>query len=305
VRSNSSLVSRLGLGAFVLALIVFLIPLVYALLGVAGVTHADSWEDINNLLSAAVIVGIVAVGLASVATVLNLPGVFSNPRHSGGALIASVLLMLLSVGFFFGIVQPRAADVQHIEYSEVPFLHAMNDNCETPLNIAIEDLTTIRNFADSTKTSDSGYAAGIGTYTNLLRTDEAKLIDGIQAVQQAAVPASEYQSLKDECLKSLKGMVNILDSSSAITVLTPLDKLLSPTVSIFGLLTASSGIVASGKLPSGTVQAFVSQALTKVIPHGTSNITDPTDILVKGVHDRVQGNTVLTVWRWCTASNSC
>jgi hypothetical protein len=283
-------VSRLGLGTFVLALIAFLIPLVYALLGVTGVIQLNSWADINNLVSGAIVVGIVAFLLATLATLLNLPGVLSSPRHSGGALIASVLLLLLAAGFLFGVVPPRVADIQHIEYTELPFLQVIYNSCETPLKLTIEDLETIRNFADSTRASDSGYAGGIGTYIAILHADDAKLADGIQAIQQATVPSPQYQTLKDQCLKALKDKVNFLDNPSAVSVDSPLDRLLGHTVSGFALLTASGDIAATGKLPNGTVQTFVIQVLVQANPQ-LSISADISDIVVKGVNDRLNQDT--------------
>jgi hypothetical protein len=281
--SNSSLMSRLGLGAAFLALIAFLVPVVYALLGATGAVQLNTADDIKNLLTGAVIVGIIALALAVVATLLNLPGLFADPRHSVGALIGSALLLLLSAGFLFGMALPRAAAVQNLQDNIIPFAQTMNDNCAVPLNDTVEDLTTMRNFADTTKASDAGYAGGAGTYISVLRLDDAKLADGIQAVQLTTVPDPKYQTLKDECLKSLKGMLNFLDNAQAVPLPSPFDKLIAPTVSGFTLLNTSVALAASGKLPPGTVQPLISQALTQVINTKNPALTTAANMLSQDI----------------------
>src|SRR5689334_1425593 len=225
MNSNSSLVSRIGFGAAILALIAFLIPVVALLLGVVGAVQMNTSSDITNLLTNAVIVGIIAFALAVIATLLNLPGLFSDPRQGVVTLIGSVLLLLLSAGFLFGLVLPRASAAQNLHDNIIPFAQTMQKSCKAPLNYTIEDLTTIRNFADSMKTSDAGYAGGVGTYISIVHSDDAKLVDGIQAVQAATVPDPKYQTLKDECLKSLKGLEGFLANPAANPVVPPFDAL--------------------------------------------------------------------------------
>src|SRR6185437_8572608 len=123
------------------------------------------------LLTGAVVVGIVAFALAVIATLLNLPGLFSDPRQGVITLIGSVLLLLLSAGFLFGMALPRASAVQNLNDKVIPFAQTMRDNCKAPLNQTTEDLTTILNYANATKTSDKGYAGGVGTYINIVRSD--------------------------------------------------------------------------------------------------------------------------------------
>jgi hypothetical protein len=295
MNSNSSLMSRLGLYAAILALIAFLVPVVALLLGAIGVVQMNSSDDIKSLLTNAVIVGIVALALAVVATLLNLPGLFSEPRQGVVALIGSVLLLLLSAGFLFGMALPRTSAVQNLNDKVIPFARTMQANCATPLNDTKEDLTTIRNFADATKASDTGYAGGVGTYINVLRTDDAKLIDGIQAVQDVTVPDPKYQTLKDECLKSLKSMQAFLDNSKAVPLPAPFDQLVAPTVSGFTLLTTSAA-VAGGKvplptpLPTGTIQTLISQALTQVINTKNDALTKAGDDLTKDIKDGLNNN---------------
>jgi hypothetical protein len=295
MNSNSSLLSRVGLGAAILALIAFLIPLVAMLLGVIGVVQVNSADDIKGLLTGAVIVGIIAFALAVIATLLNLPGLFSDPRQGVITLIGSVLLLLLSAGFLFGMALPRASAAQNLQDKIIPFAQTMQDSCATPLNDTKEDLTTIRNFADATKASNARYAGGVGTYINILHTDDAKLVDGIQAVQSVTVPDPKYQTLKDECLKSLKSMQAFLDNSQAVPLPAPFDKLVSPTVSGFTLL-ATSAAVAGGAvtlptpLPTGTIQTLISQALTQVINTKNETLTKAGDDLTKDIKDGLTNN---------------
>jgi hypothetical protein len=290
MNSNSSLMSRLGLYAAILALIAFLIPVVALLLGVIGVVQMNSADDISSLLSNAVIVGIIAFALAVIATLLNLPGLFSDPRQGVVTLIGSVLLLLLSAGFLFGMVLPRASAAQNLNDKVIPFARTMQANCATPLNDTKEDLTTVRNFADATRASNAGYAGGVGTYINILHSDDAKLVDGIQAVQDVTVPDPKYQTLKDECLKSLKSMQAFLDNSQAVPLPAPFDKLVAPTVSGFTLLTTSAA-VAGGQvplptpLPTGTIQTLISQALTQVINSKNDALTKAGDDLTKDIKD--------------------
>jgi hypothetical protein len=295
MNSNSSLVSRLGLYAAILALIAFLIPVVALLLGVIGVVQMNSADDIKGLLSAAVIVGIIALALAVVATLLNLPGLFSDPRQGVVTLIGSVLLLLLSAGFLFGMALPRASAVQNLNDKVIPFARTMQASCATPLNDTKEDLTTVRNYADATKASDAGYAGGVGTYINILHSDDAKLVDGIQAVQDVTVPDPKYQTLKDECLKSLKSMQAFLDNSQAVPLPAPFDKLVSPTVSGFTLLTTSAAVAGGAvklptPLPTGTIQTLISQALTQVINTKNDALTKAGDDLTKDIKDGLNNN---------------
>src|SRR5262245_20720018 len=109
MNSNSSLMSRLGLGAAILALIAFLVPVVALLLGAVGAVQMNTSDDINGQFTNAVIIGIIAFALAVIATLLTLPGLFSEPRQGLIALIGSALLLLLSAGFLFGMVLPRAS----------------------------------------------------------------------------------------------------------------------------------------------------------------------------------------------------
>ena len=282
--------SRLGLIAFVLAVIAFLVPLVYLLLGAGGLVQLNSADDITRLLTGAVIAGIVAFTLGVVATLLNLPGLFADPRNSLGALIGSVLLLLLSAGFLFGMALPRSAAVQNLHDNIIPFAQTMRDNCKVPLNATIEDLTTVRNFADSTKASDAGYAGGVGTYINVVRSDDAKLIDGIQTVQNLTVPDPKYQTLKDECLKSLKGMQGFLDSPTAVPIPAPYDALLGKGISGVGLLKASVLAASAGTLPTGTVQTLISQVLTQVINAKNDALTKAADDLTKDIKDGLNNN---------------
>jgi hypothetical protein len=288
--SNSSLMSRLGLGAAILALIALLVPAVYLLLGVTGVVQLNTTDDIKNLLTGAVIVGIIALALAVVATLLNLPGLFADPRHSVGALIGSALLLLLSAGFLFGMALPRSAALSNIQDNIKPFAETMRDNCKAPLNAAVEDLTTMRNFADTTKASDAGYAGGAGTYIGVLHKDDGNLASGIAVIQQTEVPDSKYQTLKDECLKSLVGMVNFLDNPTAIPIPAPYDALLGKGISGMGLLNASVLAAASGSLPTGTVQGLISQTLTQVINTKNPALTKAGDDLTNDIKNGLNDN---------------
>jgi hypothetical protein len=307
MNSNSSLMSRLGLYAAVLALIAFLIPVVAVLLGAIGVVQMNTSDDIKSLFSNAVIIGIIALALAVVATLLNLPGLFSEPRQGVLTLIGSVLLLLLSAGFLFGLVLPRASAVQNINDNIVPFAQAMRDNCKTPLNATIEDLRTIRSVSVANNTNDAGYAGTVGTYITTLRTDDAKLADGISGVLQTKVPDPKYQDLKDQCLLSLRGLQGFLDQNGAVPIPAALGTLLAPlapalgssalvangsiaSVSGFGLLNLSVLVAGSGAAPAGTGQTAVTAAMNKVIGSTNQRLTDDSDALVKDIKDGLDNN---------------
>jgi hypothetical protein len=184
----------------------------------------------------------------------------------------------------------------------------MSDSCKAPLNATIDDLTTVRNYADTNKTSDAGYAGGqIGAYINLLHFDDAKLADGIQAVHAATVPDSKYQDLKDQCLLSLRSLQSFLDQPGAIQVPATLGPLLAPigpalganavlvggnvaSVSGFGLLTASILVAGSGAAPTGTAQTIVSQAMTTVINSKNAQLTKDGDQIVQDIKDGLTNN---------------
>ncbi len=308
MKSNSSLMSRLGLYTAILALIAFLVPVVALLLGAIGAVQMNTADDIKSLLTNAVIVGIIAFALAVLATLLNLPGLFSEPRQGVVALIGSVLLLLLSAGFLFGMVLPRVSAVQNLQDNTIPFAKSMNANCKAPLNAIKEDLTNIRNFADSTKASDAGYAGGVGTYIGTLRLDQGLLSDSLYTLQHTTVPDAKYQTLVDECVKSLKGYQGFLTSPQAIPVPATLGPLLAPvapllganavvgsdgsvtSVSGFGLLTASVAVAGSGKAPAGTAQSIVSQAMTTVINTTNDTLTKEGDKLVQDIKDGLNNN---------------
>jgi hypothetical protein len=307
MNSNSSLMSRLGLYAFVLAVIAFLIPVVYLLLGAGGLVQMNTSDDIKRLLTGAVIVGIIAFVLAVLATLLNLPGLFADPRNSLGALIGSVLLLLLSAGFLFGMVLPRAAAVQNLNDNIIPFAQTMNTSCKAPLNAAIEDMRTVRSVAIANNTNDAGYAGGVGTYINVLRIDDGKLADGIGAVQQVKVPDPKYQDLKDQCLLSLRSLLGFLDQNGAVPIPAALGTLLAPlapalgssalvangaiaSVSGFGLLNLSVLVAGSGAAPKGTAQAAVTAAMNAVIGSTNQKLQDDGDALVKDIKDGLDNN---------------
>jgi hypothetical protein len=307
MNSNSSLMSRLGLYAAILALIAFLVPVVALLLGALGVVQMNTSDDIKSLLTNATIVGIIALVLAVLATLLNLPGLFSEPRQGVVTLIGSVLLLLLSAGFLFGMVLPRVSAVQNLNDNVIPFAQTMNASCKAPINTTIEDLRTIRSFATQTLTSDTGYAGGVGTYVNILHSDDAALADGIQAVQNATVPDPKYQDLKDQCLLSLRGMQSFLDAPGKIQVPAALGTLLAPigpalganavlvsgnvaSVSGFGLLTASVLVAGSGVAPAGTAQALVITAMNAVIGSTNDQLTKDGDQIVQDITDGLTNN---------------
>jgi hypothetical protein len=307
MNSNSSLVSRLGLIAAVLALIALLVPVIALLLGAVGAVQMNTSDDITSLLTNAVIVGIIALALAVVATLLNLPGLFSEPRQGLVTLIGSVLLLLLSAGFLFGMVLPRASAVQNLHDNVIPFAQTMNDSCKAPLNHTIEDLRTVRNFATQTLPSDSGYAGGVGTYFGILHSDDGALADGIQAVQNSTAPDPKYQDLKDQCLLSLRGMQSFLDAPGKIQVPAALGALLAPiapalgssavvvsgnvaSVSGFGLLTASVLVAGSGVAPKGTAQGLVVTAMNAVIGSTNDQLTKDGDQIVKDIKDGLTNN---------------
>jgi hypothetical protein len=307
MKSDSSLMSRLGLIAFVLAVIAFLIPVVYLLLGAGGLVQMNTRSDISGLLTGAVIVGIIAFVLALAATLLNLPGLFAEPRNSLGALIGSVLLLLLSAGFLFGMALPRASAVQNLNDNIIPFAQTMNDSCKVPLTATKDDMKVIRNFAEGSKGSDAGYAGGVGTYISILHTDEARLADGISAVQQVKVPDAKYQDLKDQCLLSLKSTLSFLDQPGAVQVPANLAPLLTPiapalgskalvvngtlaSVSGFGLLDASVLVAGSGQAPKGTAQTVVTATMNAVIGTTNQKLQDDGDALVKDIKDGLNNN---------------
>jgi multisubunit Na+/H+ antiporter MnhG subunit len=307
MNSNSSLMSRLGLYAAVLALIAFLIPVVALLLGAIGVVQMNTSDDIKSLLSNAVIVGIIALVLAVVATLLNLPGLFSEPRQGVITLIGSVLLLLLSAGFLFGLVLPRASAVQNINDNIVPYAQAMRDNCKAPLNTTIEDLRTIRSVSVANNTNDAGYAGTVGTYIAVLKQDDGRLADGVGGVLQTKVPDPKYQDLKDQCLQSLRGLQGFLDKPSAVPIPAALGTLLAPlapalgtsavvtngaiaSVSGFGLLNLSVLVAGSGVAPAGTAQTAVTAAMNTVIGSTNQRLTDDGDALVKDIKDGLDNN---------------
>lgn len=307
MKSNSLLLSRLGMGAAILAAIALLIPVVAWLLGAVGAVQMNSKNDISGLLTGAVIVGIIAFALAVVATLLNLPGLFSEPRQGLVTLIGSALLLLLSAGFLFGMALPRAAAVQNLNDNVIPFAQTMRDSCKAPLNATIEDMRTLRSVAIANNTSDAGYAGGVATYIATLRTDDARLADGIAAVNQVKVPDAKYQDLKDQCLLSLKSLESFLVRSGAVPIPAALGTLLAPlapalgtsavvtdgvivSVSGFGLLNLSVLVAGSGAAPKGTAQATVTTAMNTVIGSTNQKLQDDGDALVKDIKDGLDNN---------------
>jgi hypothetical protein len=284
-----------------------LIPAVALLLGVVGAVQMHSSDDINRLLTGAVVVGIVTLALAVVAMLLNLRGLFTDPRQGYGAVIGSALLLLLAAGFIFGMVLPRAWAVQSLTNNSIPFEKSMNDSCNSPLNSTIEDMRTLRNFSQQYGNSDAGYAGGVGTYITNLHLVDAMLADGISGVQQVHVPDAKYQDLKDQCLLSLRSVQSFLDQPGAVQVPANLALLLTPiapqlagkavvvngiiaSVSGFGLLDASVLLAGSGAAPAGTAQAAVTKAMSTVIGSTNEKLKEDSDQLVKDIKDGLNNN---------------
>jgi hypothetical protein len=206
------------------------------------------------------------------------------------------------------MVLPRVSAVQNLQDNTIPFARTMNSNCKAPLNAIKDDLTNIRNFSETTKTSDAGYAGGVGTYVGTLRLDQGLLSDSLYTLQRTSVPDAKYQTLLDECVKSLKGYQALLTSPQAIPVPSTVGPLLAPiapllganavkgsdgsitSVSALGLFTASVAVAASGAAPTGTAQTIVSQAMTTVINTKNDTLTKAGDQLVQDIKDGLNNN---------------
>ncbi len=259
----------------ILGLIAIAIPLLT--LGYAKVTGnitLHSTDQVSSWVTIGVILTVVGAGLGLIGTALNLPGVIKRANGaritstalSGVALVASALFLLL-------MALPRANNLQTFNSTIVPFGHAIQNDCQTPLNNLTDKTSTqgwykIQADATANAANDPSFVTAMTNDENLLVQDAKNIQTGITAFQTVTPPA-KYQDLYTRCLGDLKGEYDFLtdpNGPSALPLPAPYNKLVAK---IDGeQLISDSALVASGaapiKVPQGTMQQLVITAINAI-----------------------------------------
>ena len=188
--TKSSVLTRVGLGVFVLGLIALAIPLgdlLYA--NMTTVTLATS-SEINNLLTLGVILTVASAVLALVAVALHVPGLMSSPRKGLVTGVLSVVLLLGAVGFLFTTMLPRAQAVQRVNDKLAPFGTSLETNCQNAIAKAQADLKNAQldaqNMADLG--DDATFAKLMQNDVAALQADSKSLTDGQAALNKLTSP---------------------------------------------------------------------------------------------------------------------
>ncbi|HEU5438103.1 MAG TPA: hypothetical protein VFU88_02340 [Ktedonobacterales bacterium] len=257
--------ARIGLVTTILAVVTALIPIGYWLYAQVATVQLTSLDQIKSVFSNGTIATIVAgvVGLIS----LIVCGVAVALAVKVTRIIASVvsLLVLLAV-VVFGLLylQPHINSLNTLNNKLVPFAQSLRDNCDTPLNKTTDDIADARYQARIYVADDASFAAAMPAAIAKLQADAGALATASSALSTLTVPDAKYQQLYDDCVSSVKNQSAFLTNSQAIPLPAPFSAAL-PSVSGIDLL-KNAGAVAAGqapiKVPAGTVQPLIDQALT-------------------------------------------
>lgn len=304
--TKSSVLTRVGLGVFVLGLIALAIPLgdlLYA--NMTTVTLATA-SEINNLLTIGVILTVASAVLALVAVGLHAPGLMGSPRKGLVPGVLSVVLLLGAAGFLFTTMLPRAQAVQRVNDKLAPFGTSLETNCQNAIAHAQADLKNAQ--LDAQNMGDLGddktFATLMQSDVAALQADSKTLTDGQTALNKLTSPDPKYQPLLDGCKKDVAGEIAVvsnkgipltglasqanslvqelvaagLTQEQATAIITNLGKFVAqnPNTDAVSLLQLAAAAVSPaqplGPLPAGFTEGFTAGILQQV---NAAN-TDPT-----------------------------
>ena len=287
--TQTSVLDRVALIGTVLGVIVLAVPLAYT--GYAALTGNVTLEttgDISNLLRTGLIVTVVALVLGLLAFVVGLLGAV---RGKGmGRIVTTVIALLVLVGsavFLLVGVLPRASTMQTLNDKTAPFAIVMRDNCRAPLNKAKADLFEALRQTGLNAKDDTAFAGIAQTSAAALDTDATALNDALTKLNATSAPDSKYQALLDDCKATVKAEHDFLkDPTSANAIpLPPPFNALAPKIDMIDLLKNSAAVATGqtplGKLPKGTVQPLVQQALTAAVQADNPKLTAEGDALTQ------------------------
>lgn len=287
--TNTSVLDRVALIGTVLAVIVLAVPLAYT--GYAALTGnvtLESTGDISNLLRNGLIVTVVALVLGLLAFVLGLLGAI---RGKGvGRIVTTVIALLVLAGsavFLLLGVLPRASTMQTLNDKTAPFAVVMRDNCQTPLNKTKADLFEALRLTGLNADDDTAFAGIAQTSAATLTADAATLGDSLTKLKATTAPDPKYQALLDDCKATVQAEQDFLtnpNGANAIPLPPPFNAL-AAKIDAVDLLKNSAAVAAGqtplGKLPKGTVQPLVQQALTAAVQADNPKLTAEGDALTQ------------------------
>jgi hypothetical protein len=264
--SSNSLLSKIGLGALVISGLALLVTLVYVLLGAAGVITVKSAGDVTSLLTNGIIATALVFGFGLLAALLFIPGLLGSPRQGTTSFISSLVLAIVGGVLLFGVMTPRVSAGQATSDLSA-FAQTAKDNCQTPLQKAVDDITATRDHAYHAAT-DKDAAALMTKDADTLTKDAAALGSGAFAMRAIdSTKVGSHLDLVNECITSLSGEVKFLTGKALPDLGAPLNAIFTPGMSGINLLKTGAAI-ASGqapvKLPDGTVTKVVSTVFTAV-----------------------------------------
>lgn len=291
--TKTSALDRVALIGTVLAVIALAVPLAYT--GYAALTGnvtLETTSDISNLLRNGLIVTVVALVLGLLAFVFGLLGAIRG--KGAGRIVTTVIALLVLAGsavFLLLGVLPRASAMQTVQDKTAPFAATMRDNCRTPLNQTQKDLFAALVHTTNTLADDKGFATFMQADAAALDADATALNNSLTKLNSTTVPDAKYQPLLDDCKASVKATHDFLKdptSANAIPLPAPFNAL-APKIDGVDLLSsaaaAATGQTPLGKLPAGTVQPLVQQALTQAVATTNPKLTAEGDQLTQDLKD--------------------
>jgi hypothetical protein len=291
--TKTSVLDRVALIGTVLGVIVLAVPLAYT--GYAALTGnvtLESTDDISNLLRNGLIATVVALVLGLLAFVFGLLGAIR--RKGVGRVVTTVIALLVLAGsavFLLLGVLPRASAMQTVRDKTAPFATTMRDTCKTPLNQTQKDLFTALVHTTNSLTDDKGFATFMQADAAALDNDATTLNNSLAKLNSTTVPDAKYQPLLDDCKASVKATHDFLkDPTSANAIpLPPPFNALAPKIDGVDLLTNSAALATGqtplGKLPAGTVEPLVQQALSQAVSTSNPKLTAEGDQLTQDLKD--------------------
>ncbi|WIG59628.1 MAG: hypothetical protein OJF49_002375 [Ktedonobacterales bacterium] len=284
--------SRASLSIIVLGLIALAIPIGYTLFASAsGNVTLASADDITNLLRNGLVLTVVAAALGVLGLLLHL---LANGIRKIIQMAFSVLVIVAALVFLFVMVLPRVNTIQNLNDKIVPFATTMRDYCQTPLNQTHADLLDALNRTQGAA-DDATFAAAMQSAVTALQKDSTDLTNALTKLNATTAPDSKYQDLLNDCKATVQAQNDFLSNpngANAIPLPPPFNALAAKVDGID--LLKNSGAIAAGlaplKVPAGTMEPLVAQALTQVVSVTNPKLTAEGDQLSNDISDTLTNN---------------
>jgi hypothetical protein len=272
---KASAVDRTGTALTIASAVILAVPLVYV--GFAymdGSVTLSSADAISRLFTVGIILTALAGILGLIATVIHGMAARKGITTGKGAQLGvSALVAVIAALFLLTTVMPRAGAIQSLNDKIVPFGHSLENNCQTPLTNAQNDikeaLLDALTHGVPSAPDDKGFVVQMRADTTTLQNDLAALTTGLNTLNTTSVPDSKYQALYDGCVKDVKSEIALLSSSSALPFPAVVVSLTGKQSDSTIQLLQDAAAVASGQIkinaPDGSAQTLVQQILQQVV----------------------------------------